>query len=473
MLSNMSLERVESAGVKSGKQGSIYVMQTVKRPHKKYVLKLSRDHDYLIQHEAMVGKALDDLAEICPNFARCYGTTTIKLSELELNDIRHRYMDLPQDALLLEYIPRSHKLFSYICSSRIHENIIFSLIKQVLLATCLAQIHKGFTHYDLHSRNVLVSECDPDTVLQYHVNGRIYSVPTYGCIAKIIDYGFAYVDDMIDQPMYSSLCFTDVGFMCDRFDPVTDAKLFLTTVSSEMIECRDTRKVRYFRNLSKSLFQKLKIDDECGWDKDHKPSAIEYVIDSIDDSKYKSHIFSKYIHQCLDILNTLIVVPMKPQDSDNITDDYASFMDEWMKIENQISQTKYKIFVLRKIVDGAREVREEFLNTDTQKQAEKSFKIKLWDAIDKVGKFCITKHINISKLLMSMYNLSHAIEGILYDVMEQQMHTKLEGYNKLNTPTLESIIQYLDQTLPDTTYQNTVNSKFIEINFDKQLKSQL
>ena len=60
---------------------------------------------------------------------------------------------------------------------------------QILAALCVAQTLFGFTHNDLHSNNIVWSNCQQEFLYYKTNNGKIFKVPTYGKIFKIIDFG--------------------------------------------------------------------------------------------------------------------------------------------------------------------------------------------------------------------------------------------------------------------------------------------
>ena len=91
----------------------------------------------------------------------------------------------------------------------------------------------------------MIKKCNKDLVFLYKLDDENqFCVPSMGHIGIIIDYGFSYISDMKDGPLYASLCHTDVGFMSDRFDWVADPKLFLVTVSDEIKEMRKTKNAK-------------------------------------------------------------------------------------------------------------------------------------------------------------------------------------------------------------------------------------
>jgi hypothetical protein len=61
-------------------------------------------------------------------------------------------------------------------------------LMQVIMTLLAYQKAFGFTHNDLHTNNIMYVNTDLD-YLVYRFNGRVYKVPTYGRIFKIIDFG--------------------------------------------------------------------------------------------------------------------------------------------------------------------------------------------------------------------------------------------------------------------------------------------
>ena len=68
------------------------------------------------------------------------------------------------------------------------EPLIKSILFQIIFALAYLQKHFKFTHNDLHINNIMYTTTDKK-VLYYKQNNTYYKVPTYGKIAKIIDFG--------------------------------------------------------------------------------------------------------------------------------------------------------------------------------------------------------------------------------------------------------------------------------------------
>lgn len=70
---------------------------------------------------------------------------------------------------------------------------MMSVLKQVTLGLAVAEAAYQFEHRDLHISNVLVKRTTKD-IMEYRIDGRRYSVQTYGVRAYIIDLTFSRFD---------------------------------------------------------------------------------------------------------------------------------------------------------------------------------------------------------------------------------------------------------------------------------------
>ena len=346
--------------------------------------------------------------------------------------------------------------------------MLYSIVKQVLMGVNIAQKKKQFTHYDLHSNNVMIKKCNKDLVFIFkYDDDNQFCVPTLGYYPIIIDYGFSYVSDMEDKPLWTSLAHTDVGFMSDRFDWVADPKLFLISVSDEIKAKRKTNKSKKFRRIVRNLFYPLKIDVECGWDDDEKKGAADYVLEILETYNSVSKIFKDYDYYCIDILQSLIILPLQEQDYTNLGKTFKAFLKEWSKIENEISNEFYNIYILKEVVNIARNIRPTYLNKDTREDAITIFQKNIYKAINKVSSFCNPKNIDFEKFLCSLLLLAENIEGVLYDVINARMAEKQKQYDKLPLQSLEQIYAAIDVNIQDT-YKYNKDTIFCVIDVENE-----
>ena len=461
---------------KPGKQGTVGIMKG--ENGETYVFKLSKYINHLITHESIVLEGLYNIAQYCPNFVQWMEIVTCKIDPLNRCSDNPFTIDskypISEEIVLTEFLNKTHKFFSYIKTGEIDEAVLYSIVKQVLLAIVIAQKKKSFTHYDLHSNNVMIKKCDPNLVMLYVIDEENqYCVPTLGYYPVIIDFGFSYIEDLEDGPLWPSMGHTDVGFCSDRYDSVSDPKLFLVTVSAEIKEERDSKHSHKFRRIVRNIFKPLDIDWRSGWDNDNT-SAAAYVLKLLEPYNKISDVFKNHDHYCIDILQTLIILPLEQNSYDDITKNYLAFIKEWVKIEDMISSVFYNIYVLKGIVEAARMVRVAYTNFETRNDALLTFQKSLYAKLSEISQFCVPRGLNTELLLCSMLLLSTNIEGMLHEFMEVRMTEKRNEYENLPVNSTEQIYAVIETNLPTNyTYSDKTTVYVIDSNSESSKEIQL
>ena len=450
---------------KPSKQGIVGLLEMKNNTSDKLVFKISQYINYLTQHESIVMKGLNTLSSYCPHFCRSIGTILCDVEpKCKKQDNPFNILSkhpIKKEALLCEFIDKSCKFYNYIRSDRISEDVLYSTVKQVILALAIAQRKKQFSHYDLHSFNIMMRKCDKDAVFLYILDAdNQFVIPTYGHYPVIIDFGFSYIKDMEDGPLWPSMAHTDIGFTSDRFDWVSDPKLFLVTVSSEIKNKRNSKRSRIFRKVVKNMFYPLNIDWSSGWDEGEEQGASDYVTEMIKDYNPGSILFDKYEHYCIDLLQSMIILPLEEQDYSNIHKSYEVFVKEWMKVENQISSPYYNLYILKGVIDSARVVRAAYTCQSTRLDAIRTFRHSLYDKVKQVADFCKLDGISYEKMLCSLIVFSRCMEGVIYDVMTARMAEKKREYKKLPLQTIEQVYAGIEVNLPDK-YKYTSKSTIL------------
>jgi hypothetical protein len=451
---------VEQIFDKPGKQGLVGIFKS-KTNGMKYVFKISQYINYLVQHESVVMNGLNSISEYCPHYCKYIGTILCNVNP-HVKKVGNPFITegikytIQKEVLLCEYIENSYKLYNYIKSENIPEDVIYSTIKQVLLSINIAQRKKSFSHYDLHSNNIMMKKCNKDLVFLYVMdNDNQFCVPTNGYYPVIIDFGFAYIEDIEDGPLWPSMAHTDAGFMSDRFDWVADPKLFLVTVSGELKDRRSTKRSCKLRRVVKNIFYPLKIDWHAGWDNVEKKGASDYITQMLLGYSKVSRLFKDYEHHCIDILQSLVITPIQEENYSDIHISYGAFIKEWIKIENQIESSFYNLYILKCIVDSARYVRAAYNDPETSKVAISTFRSKVLKTVDHVAKFCNIKDIHYERLLCSLIVLARCIEGILYDVITSRMIEKNKEYDRLPLKSIEQIYGAIETNIHDNYVYNS------------------
>jgi hypothetical protein len=439
-----------------GKQGMVglFKIKGDDEKNEKYIFKLSQNLNYLVYHELTIMQGLSTLSKYCPFFCKGIGSIKCKVEPRRKIknpfDIKSKY-PVEKEVLLCEYIENSSKFYNYIKTKDVSEDMLYSIVKQVLMGINIAQKKKQFTHYDLHSNNIMIKKCNKNLVFIFkYDDDNQFSVPTHGYYPVIIDYGFSYISDMEDKPLWTSLAHTEVGFMSDRFDWVADPKLFLISVSDEIKNKRKTSKSKKFRRIVRNIFYPLKIDVECGWDDEEEKGATDYVLEMLETYNDTSKIFKDFDYYCIDIIQSLIILPLQEQDYKNMGSVFKAFLKEWVKIENEISNEFYNIYILKELVNIARNIRPDYLKKETREDAILIFQKNIYNAINKVSAFCNPKNINFEKLLCALLLLAENIEGMLYEIIETRMSVKQKQYDKLPLQSVEQIYASIDVNIKDT-----------------------
>tara|TARA_B100000073_G_scaffold170218_1_gene140739 strand:- start:4365 stop:6092 length:1728 start_codon:yes stop_codon:yes gene_type:complete len=417
------------------------------------VYKLSQNLNFIARHEYEVMRSLNKMSEYCPHFCKVYDIIQKKVNgnyKKQKNpfEISSKH-PINIDVILMEHI-NSPQFYSLIKNKEISNDIIFSTIKQLLLAVNIAQNKKRFSHYDLHSCNVMINKCDKDDVFLYSVDDdNHYCVPTNGMYPVIIDFGFSYLEELDNKPIWASLAHTDVGFMTNQYDHIADPKLLLVTMSDELKRYRNSMEINKFRNIVRNIFDPLNIDWESGWDiYGSELGAANYISEHLENTKIESKIFTKYNHICIDIIQSLIKLPLSPQNTDNLDVTYKLFVNEFAKIEKEISNSFYNIYIFKYIVDIARQIKHDYSKDDKREYTIKYFKRCILDAISKVASYCTPKDVDYEKLLCGIYVFSQNCEGILYKIIEYKSSKKKYLYNKLPLQNVEQMFASIEINLP-------------------------
>lgn len=451
---------------KSGKQGVLGTLKlgsNEKGGEREIVYKMSQYFNFVIEQENAVMKSLNTIRHYCPHFCRGFGKTTVGItndfreSETPFDFDKDKY--IREDILFMEKIDESRKFYRYIKKQTFDENVLFSIIKQVLMAISIAQQEKKLTHYDLHSNNVMIKKCDLNSCFLYKLDEEnVFLVPTYGYYPVIIDFGFSYIGDMEKNPLYGVLAHTKIGFTSDRYDEIADHKLFLNSVSNEFELYRQkTQNIEIFGKIVDKLYEPLTIDRGSGWDENPSfKNASDVVSEILNKENSSSKFFKKYGDYCLDMLQSIITLPLKKKNFDNIKKYYKILVTEFGKIENEISSDFYNLYIFKKMVISAIKLKKKWLRNEEGHL--KQFKRDVYEAIDDVSKFCSPKQLNFEKLLCACIATAECIEGVMFDVMEKMMAEKYEEYDKLKVRNVKDVFRIID---------DSINSPFV---FDRHTK---
>ena len=461
-----------------GKQGITGIMKSIEKEFL-YVFKISQNINYLIVHENNILNSLLDITDYCPNFCRSVGSLMCEI------DPYNKHLDEPfkidclypieKELLLMEYINNSVKFYKIIKNKNIENNIIYSIIKQVLCSIKLAQKEIKLTHYDLHSNNIMIRKCDDDLSFLYIIDDKTqFLINSFGYFPTIIDFGFSYSKDVENDHLHSTLNHTEIGYINNQYDGLFDIRLFLITVSKEIVNYRKNKKLR---KIVKNIFYKLKPDWNSGWNKSTDNCATDDVLCIIQKYFPKNSIFSEFSYQCIDIIQSLIILPLQKQKIDNIEISFQTFIKEFSKIENYIGNKYNCLYILKNIIDIAKDIRIDYINKNVH--AVQYFKFALFERLNSISKFCNIKNVHFEKILCSLYSFSKSMECVLFNNIKNQNTNYNERFKNLHINTTEQIYTAIDINFPEKQIKNkimvidAINKKSYFLNLTDKLMNKI
>lgn len=438
----------------SGKQGILGLLQDKNKRKTKYVYKISQYLNFLVDHEHSVMEGLNDIRFFCPHFCKTYGKFKTRINtNYRKEDNPFDYEDdnyIETEVLVMEYIDSGRKLYRYIKNDNVSSDIIMSVVKQTLISNIIAGEKLKFTHYDMHSNNVLIKKCRPNSAFFYILDeNRTYLVPTYGYYPLVIDFGFSFNDNNEGSPIFSPLAHTNIGFVSSNYDQHSDPKLFLTSVSHEMKKYKKSEISETFRNIVKNLYGKCNVDLDCGWDKrEDDLSVSEYILKKMNNQFKRTKFFKNQGHHIVDLLQSLVDLPIYKRKTDDSIEDLAGiFVTEFYKIEKEISSEFYLMYIMKKMVESAIKNRPLYLDKEQRSQAVTNFKNDMIETIDSLVNFCNPK-VNWERLLCCLLCASKCIENICYERLKKLTSIKKSDYNNMPLKNTSEIYEAIDANIP-------------------------
>lgn len=444
----------------------------------KYVYKVSQFMDYLAIHEYNILKGLNELQDYCPHFVKVVDLIQSPINKnsrnIDQNPFEYNDNDSPieLEVLLLEYLPNTMTLYDLIVKKEAPIHQVISCLKQVLVSISMAQELKRFTHYDLHTINILVNSCKYNDVNVYILDdNNAVCVPTFGKHSTIIDFGFSSSIDLNGHPMCLSLCQTHVGYMCPAYDPIADFKILLLATADDF-NCRpDDEGGQKLKTITRNLFKCLSIDLKTGWDNLVESSITKDLFKYIENIEEKSKLFANYDQYCMDILHGLIELPLGKVTQGslhNLKKAYRALVHEFKKLEDLLPNSFYALYLLRQLVAKTRDLYTLYINDSNSAITEfKNYSLQVIRSIVPLKNTELNTSI-FERLLCSMYMFRNNLDYILYNHLKKSMKRKHDEYMKLEVPNIESIYAVLDMNF-DTPYKFSERS-VINI-YDKPNKS--
>jgi hypothetical protein len=238
-------------------EGSVFNLDMSHNPL--FAVKLPKD-DSNLNHEAIIGMGIiNKLSDRIPNFVHTYGAFMCAppLSLLTENPIVNSWCSSkhhPITYLVLENIGNSVTLgeLAWVLT----EIDFLAIYIQVVNAINVANKDSEFTHYDLHSNNVLIQTMTYDIIIPIYLLGDGVKYLKTKHLARIIDFGSSYV--VLQGQQLGKYDYEKYDVYPDHSFPLGDVyKLLLFTYYKSLYNTTSHRKSSNLTTIVNQLHQYL------------------------------------------------------------------------------------------------------------------------------------------------------------------------------------------------------------------------
>jgi hypothetical protein len=218
-----------------------------------------------------------------------------------------------------------------------------SVVTQAVIAISAAQQTKQFTHYDLHTDNILVVPTEFDYHKYILQSGNSYTIKTEGISPVIIDFGYSYIDNI--SPYRTNMEYMSRGYTTYEYDPLADMRLLITTLVYDMNKYYTTNPM--FDKLS-HLFYSLPINYKSGWYHTATFTGALTTIRKLSPFvRSATSIFNKSnFNGSIELFNQMIDLPLTTPDhyvtDTDYKDHYRIFLKRWLSVEKKLDTKRAK-----------------------------------------------------------------------------------------------------------------------------------
>lgn len=434
--------------IKSGKQGYSGVLVHPTNKNLICLYKISKEDDNVVEHEYSILKSLEQLSSYCLHFHKVYGIVKFECN-VRLDDqpliVSEKYKKIEREMMLMQYINNRSSLRELIENISLKDEIIINIMKQIFLIIQMYQDYE-FTHYDLHSENILIRDCNPNTFILYVIHNKLYLIPTFGFIPNIIDFGFSYCKPKTKpHSLTCTLLHTKEGYTSSRFDKYVDLKLFLVSTIDDLSRVQERKNIyNKLYNICRNVFSGMNIQWNSGWDNSKIIDPITLVHELIKDYVKESTLLYKS-NIWLDGIQQLINLPLSPLPYHELETSCKNFTEEFVKFEERISSKTLLNYILRIFIRIVKKYRNSYIseNNEESQWAVLEIKKKFLEEYTQIIKYHIPS-INYEKMICSLLLITQCIEGLYYEQLEKIYKEKDKMYEIMRLKTPNDFYNVLD-----------------------------
>lgn len=354
-------------------------------PDINFIWKVSESWDFNLFAEFNILKELEQMREWCPHFVRAYTLLDVPIHP-SFSIEPHKFIPFNQPTskkssdkqvstsikkycrntfMLLEELEGHLSVYDYITKIKKHSDgnrvnsIINSMTLQSLLSIYFANEYCDFTHYDLHTSNILMEDTDDDYRL-YITKERPFFIRTRGLSTVVIDTGYSYSKCLNNISLDSNITNFTTGYTPIAPNIYHDIRTLLFNMVWDYPKCiKETNAVREeLKTYVMSLFKTNHVNFETGWLKLKKDSifVLKYYINDLTKECRKKSIFYKYDVECFDVLAHLITLPLVVETKSIVISEHRkkwmAFYSLFARIENKCGEARtFRKYIWKECVD--------------------------------------------------------------------------------------------------------------------------
>lgn len=448
----LTIDQKSSENFSQGKQGytgTLAVLGNAGSNKVRCVFKISKVDDNLVEHEYNIINSLEELSNYCPHFHKCYGILPFESNvHFMSHPLKPKELSkcITRNMLLMQHIPSKCNFREFLDDTKVSDENVLSIIKQVIVAIWMSH-SVDFTHYDLHSQNILIRNCNPNLFVLYILKDKTILIPTFGNIANIIDFGFAYSGSTSDKTLSCTLVHTKYGFTSARFDPFADIKLFLITLVDDLRHTHRSSLHRTMYNIIRNIFIGIKIDWESGWDNSKHIDPVRLIQNMVSEYTRESALFSQD-NLWIETIQQLIDLPLSRLPYHDLGTAFRSFINEFVKFEERIASKTLLNYVLKILVKQVKTFRAFYLQGGEQGTwAVIEIKKHFLEEYTKIIKYH-NPSIDYNQMICSLLLIAQCMEGLFYDCLQKRYEEKDKQNDVIRLRNMDEFFSVIDANFP-------------------------
>jgi hypothetical protein len=202
--------------------------------------KIDPNSNYTQELEALIGLKLNSVSDMTPNFPYYYDIRSLprfsnEKKRMIIPHTSEEKNELGRYGIITETITgiTFHQFLKQAKIDPIKRIQISGILKQILFSIYIASKKLGFSHFDLHTNNILITNTR-EPIINYKIPSEskfLYNkqINTDGNLVKMIDFGFSFIN--IDNQLFVSDYTKNLYGKCINFEDIEGTRSVVPTES--------------------------------------------------------------------------------------------------------------------------------------------------------------------------------------------------------------------------------------------------